>query len=932
MSGIEKRRISSYLQGRLNSVLQRLETCYPDHVVTDGIDQAHETLARDLTDIFKLLGYASRKEFLDAYGYQSPSTVQERRSMENSTDVVKRKTENVLRRLEQYYPDHVIPGRLERDHKSLSSDISEVYRLLGYENRKEFLNAYGYTYETPVGGRPSQDFQPMLDALIEKYRDREKPSAMGVLLFENPEYKGPLKSLSNKAQELFGMSLAKYFQSIGIMAEKGAPRARAASSAGREETAAGLSPAATARLKDLYQGLNPRFYGTFEDAVRKLEGLEAGCTRGVHARFCITGVTDCPPDVEIPQGFHFIQEGAFQNQEKLETVILPDSLTEIQASAFENCTGLRRVTLPEGLKRIGDRAFAGCTALEEVDFQGGVPQVSESAFEGSAYQYTPPEAQGDSDGRDFTYTAASGGLTITGYTGRAEKLAIPRSIRGVPVRMIAKGAFSGNRYLTEVTMPDTIQRVQGLAFEGCISLRKIHLSNAMTKLINTTFNGCIGLREVNIPDGVTVLREKTFKDAPLERLHIGKGVEALDPGCFFRAYELEDGRNNHPQPLSEITVDPENPHLRAENPFVFSADGKTLFAFLGAGLCMIPEGVERIGPNAFAGRTGLTDVTFPSTLTEIGEHAFSYNPSLRWIEFGENLRIIGSSAFLNCEHLSSALFSEGLEEIGDYAFRSCPIHLVSLPSSLKKLGENCFDCLSRYYDPRENPQELRIGPGGPIEADGDAIYQVDGESKTLVRAYGPRFSVYYHDYEDEDYDGEAEAVLTRYTVAEGTTAIARGAFEGCDRLLSVTLPDSLREIGPRAFYDCTRLESIRLPQGLRSIGEEAFRGTAIQELTLPPELESVGVMAFAAREYYDEVTVLKNIQVSAGNPHFQAADGFLLRQKEDGTRSLMCAFGEDETMEVPESGPSAAGVPPAGERPAPGGVLLPGVPGGGVVL
>ena len=364
----------------------------------------HETLGRDLTDLYKLLGYASRKEFLDAYGYQSPSIIQERRSTEDSTDVVKRKTENVLRRLEQYYPDHVIPGRLEQDHKSLSSDISEVYRLLGYESRAEFLNAYGYTYQPSVGGRPAQDFQAMLDALAEKYRDREKPTAMGVLLFENPEYKGPLKSLANKAQELLGMTLVAYLRSIGVMAEKGAPRGRSASAARQEETAsvAGLSPAATARLKDLYLSLNPRFYGTFKDAARKLAGLEAGCTRGQHARFCITGATNCPADVEIPQGFRFIQEGAFQNQQGLETIVLPESLTEIQASAFE----------------------------------------------GSAYRYTPPEVPGDSDGQDFTYTSGVGGVTITGYTGTAEELDIPGTIQGVPVRMIAKGAFSGNRNLT----------------------------------------------------------------------------------------------------------------------------------------------------------------------------------------------------------------------------------------------------------------------------------------------------------------------------------------------------------------------------------------------------------------------------------------------------------------------------------------------------
>ncbi len=87
----------------------------------------------------------------------------------------------------------------------------------------------------------------------------------------------------------------------------------------------------------------------------------------------------------------------------------------------------------------------------------------------------PPEILGYSDGRDFVCTAAAGGITITNYAGRAENLDIPRSIRGVPVRMIAKGAFSGNQHLTEAAMPNTIQRVRGLAFEDCISLRKVNV-------------------------------------------------------------------------------------------------------------------------------------------------------------------------------------------------------------------------------------------------------------------------------------------------------------------------------------------------------------------------------------------------------------------------------------------------------------------------
>lgn len=871
--------IPSYLQGRLDSVLQRLETYYPGRIISSGIDQAHQALGRDLTDISRLLGYASREGFLAAYGYQS--LLAERKITESSGDVVKRKTDNVLRRLEEYYPDHMIPGGLEKDHKSLSGDISEVYRLLGFENRKEFLNAYGYTYETPVGGRPAQNYQPMMDALTEKYRDRKKPETMGVLLFENPEYKGPLKSLFKRAQELLGMSLAQYLRSIGVMAEKRAPRGWGASSAaGREEPSpiAGLSGFAAADLREYYQGLNPKFYGTFDDAVQRLEGLVVRRSKGSPRGFFVEGVAqsaECRANMEIPQGIDFIGRSAFQNQTGLETVVLPESLTEIQPSAFEGCTGLRHVTLPAGLSMIGDRAFGGCAALEKVDFQGGCPWVSESAFQGSGYRYALPESPENSNGQDFAWTRTTGGVSITGYTGSAEKLVIPGTICGFPVRGIAVAAFKGCRSLTEVAMPDTIRMIQRGAFADCANLQKIHLSNGVSRLFAASFSGCAALREVNIPDQVTVLPEKLFKDAPLERVHIGRGLETLDTDSF----------GSRSGGLAEITVDRENRHFKAEGPCLYSADGRVLYAFLGEGFLRVPEGVEQIGPGAFRGRKGLTEVVFPSTLTEIGPGAFR-NSSLRRVEFGGAVRTIGDSAFENCGQLSSALFSQGLEKIGDRAFWGCPVRLVALPSSLRQLGEDCFDSLS---DRRaDTSQELRIAPGGPWEADGDRLYQVSGERKTLIRVYGPRFSAgCFNGYEK-----------TGCTVAEGTTAIAPGVFENCQGLRSVTLPDSLREIGDRAFFGCGGLRGVRLPQGLRSIGAEAFRGTSVRSVTIPPELETIGTGAFAAGE--DQSPSLRKVRVLDGNPWFQARENALLRRKEDGSWLMVCAFGKDETAAVPE--------------------------------
>lgn len=938
------------LQGRLDSVLQRLEACYPDHTVRRLV-QEHRQLSEDLTAVCKQLGYATREDFLNAYGFRigagrrnqrppvraaavpggivkpepepepeprpepkpepapepeprpepspepqpkapEPSMVQVFQPMLNalaeagraaSGNSLEEKTAAILRRLEEFYPDHIIPRGIDRDHKGLGNRIAELYPSLGYESREDFLTAKGYIcrFASNVGGRPAQNYQPMMDALTEKYRDRKKPETMGVLLFENPEYKGPLKSLFKRAQELLGMSLAQYLRSIGVMAEKRAPRGWGASSAaGREEPSpiAGLSGFAAADLREYYQGLNPKFYGTFDDAVQKLEGLVVRRSKGSPRGFFVEGVAqsaECRANVEIPQGIDFIGRSAFQNQTGLETVVLPESLTEIQPSAFEGCTGLRHVTLPAGLSMIGDRAFGGCAALEKVDFQGGCPWVSESAFQGSGYRYALPESPENSNGQDFAWTRTTGGVSITGYTGSAEKLVIPGTICGFPVRGIAVAAFKGCRSLTEVAMPDTIRMIQRGAFADCANLQKIHLSNGVSRLFAASFSGCVALREVNIPDQVTVLPEKLFKDAPLERVHIGRGLETLDTDSF----------GSRSGGLAEITVDPENRHFKAEGPCLYSADGRVLCAFLGEGFLRVPEGVEQIGPGAFRGRKGLTEVVFPSTLTEIGPGAFR-NSSLRRVEFGEAVRTIGDSAFENCGQLSSALFSEGLEKIGDRAFWGCPVRLVALPSSLRQLGEDCFDSLSDRRP--ETSQEVRIAPGGPWEADGDGLYQVNGERKTLIRVYGPRFSAgCFNGYEK-----------TGCTVAEGTTAIAPGVFENCQGLRSVTLPDSLREIGDRAFFGCGGLKGVRLPQGVRSIGAEAFRGTSVRSVTIPPELETIGTGAFAAGE--DRSPSLRKVRVLDGNPWFQTRENALLRRKEDGSWLMVCAFGKDETAAVPE--------------------------------
>ena len=66
--------------------------------------------------------------------------------------------------------------------------------------------------------------------------------------------------------------------------------------------------------------------------------------------------------------------------------------------------------------------------------------------------------------------------------------------------------------------------------------------------------------------------------------------------------------------------------------------------------------------------------------------------------------------------------------------------------------------------------------------------------------------------------------LTSVTIPNSVTSIGYWAFSGCTSLTSVTIPDSVTSIGEWTFYDCSNLESITIPDSVTSIGEDAFSG------------------------------------------------------------------------------------------------------------
>ena len=300
---------------------------------------------------------------------------------------------------------------------------------------------------------------------------------------------------------------------------------------------------------------------------------------------------------------------------------------------------------------------------------------------------------------------------------------------------------------------------------------------------------------------------------------------------------------------------------------------------------VLPDGITSIGENAFNGCESLTSVTFGknSQLSSIGPGAFNYCYSLESITIPESVTSIGSDAFYYCYGLRSVTFGENsqLTSIGDGAFNWCEsLESITIPASVTSIGEWAFVECYRLVEVW-NLSKLNITAGS--EDNGYVAYyakRVETEpSESYVYTDENGYVIYY--------DGKVKALInyignetkltipaditelncfalsdcyniTSVTFGENSqlTSIGEGAFNWCESLESITIPDSVTSIGDGAFNWCESLESITIPDGVKSIGNHAFAGcSALESITIPDSVLSIGYSAF------EECTALESITI-----------------------------------------------------------------------
>lgn len=101
---------------------------------------------------------------------------------------------------------------------------------------------------------------------------------------------------------------------------------------------------------------------------------------------------------------------------------------------------------------------------------------------------------------------------------------------------------------------------------------------------------------------------------------------------------------------------------------------------------------------------------------------------------------------------------------------------------------------------------------------------------------------------------------------EGTqvTKIAEKAFLGNSSIVSILLPDGLKEIGDSAFQECTSLQTVNIPTSVQEIGQLAFYKSAITgTITIPNGITEIKNGVFRECKKLEKVNLPQSIQTIA---------------------------------------------------------------------
>ena len=277
--------------------------------------------------------------------------------------------------------------------------------------------------------------------------------------------------------------------------------------------------------------------------------------------------------INIPDGITKIGDSAFgwnNENDNVEEIILPSSVTVIEKAAFCGRKKLKKVNIPEGVKEIPADVFAHCEQIEVINIPASVEKIDIRAFptyqaSGSYSEEHPCALKTIAvDSANKHYCSINGMLLSK---DKSKLLFIPNAVQvtgfEIPasVKKISSYIAVNNESLVELMIPDSVTEIQESAFANCCNLKKVVLPESLESIGkyafsnckklktiiwpkslksigDSAFNGC-GLIEVTLPETVEHIGSEAFASTSIDKVFLPKSVRTLGWGAFSCVPEIE---------------------------------------------------------------------------------------------------------------------------------------------------------------------------------------------------------------------------------------------------------------------------------------------------------------------------------------------------------------------------------------------------------
>lgn len=552
-------------------------------------------------------------------------------------------------------------------------------------------------------------------------------------------------------------------------------------------------------------------------------------------------------DVSVPNHVKKIEAEAFAGNDTVRHVTIGEAVEVIGAKAFSECPNLQSVTVSDSVEIIENAAFSGCPSLWSVSIGKGLKSLGNGAFAGD---YSLASVAIDSSNADFVcddgaiYNKKGWDVLYQVLAGRGgDSYSMPSS-----VSKIRPYAFWGDYNLQSVSISSNVSEITGYAFSNCKNLKEVLIPHSVKGIDMKAFEDCVRLRELTIPisvskihatafDGCTKLKingeagsyaRRFAETLVLEDIDVSEYEEAPIPGREYEE-ELEEGQILGPVDyyhevthMNAMEAEEDDSRVKAKSRvigqevYVLVDNAKATVNVGGTGEILGGEPVvEEPDLDTIPGLAGSEDAkggSFPKYTVVNGEIIASqayYDEDMTSCDIPSGIRRIGEFAYARAS-LASARIPDGVEEIGYAAFYHCDeLTDVVIPNSVRTIGVSAFD-----KTPWLSGWKANAGEAGEFLVVGDGI----------LLAYRGR-------------GGEV-------SIPDSVKKIGPEAFRGLSSITAVRIPDSVQEIGEGAFENCDKLERIEGGLGLTKICDRAFAGCPVSYVYIGPSVESIGLRAF----------------------------------------------------------------------------------------